>query len=173
MFVPLGAVTIYSLYAIHLWIYTIRSLTIFFLVIIYIYTSCAGVILPLHLYYICACIVIFLHNITVSTLTCLCMLYNIIIGCTSPWGFDSKFLLCMGYSDTALFFTSMFVLICLWMLYLFLMRCVGVLQKIYYLVVLNFEDLVMDISCIWFVMTFLPSSLTCINKNGLTSLCLN
>ena len=68
--------------------------------VIYIY--CEGVILPLNLNYICVFIDMFFHNITVSTLICLCMLYNIIIGCNSSWYLFSIFILCMGYSTTAL-----------------------------------------------------------------------
>ena len=83
--------------------YTILSLSLFFLGKFVIYTSCEGVILTLHLHYIFFFIDMFVHNITVSLLTFLCMLYNIIIGCTSSWEFSSILLLCMVYSTTVLF----------------------------------------------------------------------
>ena len=56
--------------------------------------------MSLHLHYICVYIDMFVHNIMVSTLTCLCMLYNIIIVLTSSCEFDSKLILSMGYSTT-------------------------------------------------------------------------
>ena len=48
-----------------------------------IHVPCEGVILPLHLPYICASMDIFLHHITVSEFIYMCMLYNLIVGCTS------------------------------------------------------------------------------------------
>ena len=41
------------------------------------------------------------HNITVSALICLCMLYKLIIRCTSSWEFSYISLQFMGYSTTA------------------------------------------------------------------------
>ena len=66
-----------------------------------IYTSCTGVILPLNLHYICFCVDIFVNNITLSSLTCVFMLYSIIISYTPYWEFGYLFLLCMGYSTNA------------------------------------------------------------------------
>ena len=72
-----------------------------------------------------------------------------------------------------IFVTFAFLLICLWMLYIFLLVYVDVFHTICSLVVLDIGNLVMHISCIWFVMPFSPFSLACIHKSWLTSLCLN
>ena len=73
-----------------------------------IYISCSGVILPLHLDYICVCVDIFVRHIMVSTLICLCMLYNLIAGCTSSWVFFPIGPLCMDYPSTVLSLHSQF-----------------------------------------------------------------
>ena len=65
------------------------------------------------------------------------------------------------------------VLICLWMVYICLLIYVGVIHTIWYLVILHISNIIMHIYCIWFVIPLSPSSLTCINKSGLTPLCLN
>ena len=82
--------------------YTTRYPMIFRLGKFVIYIYCAGVIMPLHLNYICIYVDIFVNHITVSALICFLMLYNIIIGCTSYWGFCTIFLLLMVYPTTAL-----------------------------------------------------------------------
>ena len=74
------------------------SLSLFYLGNFVIYISWEGVILQLHLNYICICIDKFLKHITVSALICLCMLYNIIVGCTSSWLFPPIYLLCIRIS---------------------------------------------------------------------------
>ena len=66
-----------------------------------------------------------------------------------------------------------FALICLWMLCLCLIQYVGVVHMIFPLVVLHLGKLVIRIYCTLFVIILFPSSLTCIHKSGLTSLCLN
>ena len=53
--------------------------------VIYIYF--VGVIWPMRLHYVFVSIDMFVHHITVSELICLCMLYNLIIVCTSYWIF--------------------------------------------------------------------------------------
>ena len=68
-----------------------RSPSLIYLGEFVIYISCAGVILPLQLNYINVCIDIFLHHITVSEFICLCMLYYIIVGCTSSKVFFLSF----------------------------------------------------------------------------------
>ena len=65
-----------------------------------IYISCSVVTLPLHMYYICFWVDMFVHNITVSALTCLFILYNIIIFCTYSLGFGYILIFCLGYSTT-------------------------------------------------------------------------
>ena len=66
-----------------------------------IYISCAVVILSLNLNFICFHIDMLVHNITVPECICLCILYNIIIGCTSYWCFCYISLLCVGCSTTS------------------------------------------------------------------------
>ena len=80
--------------------YTMFSLSLLCLGKFYMYISYTVVILTLHLYYIRVCVDMFVYNIRVSTFICLCMLYNLIIGCASSWSFSIS-LQCMGYSDTA------------------------------------------------------------------------
>ena len=69
--------------------------------------------------------------------------------------------------------TFTFALICLWMLYLCILQYVGVIHITYSVVVLNLGNIAVHISYIWFVMPFLPSSLTCTHKSGLTYHSLN
>ena len=57
------------------------------------------------------------------------------------------------------------LIIYLWMLYLSLLRYVGALHTIFYLVALHLGNLVMRIYCIWFFIPFTPSSLTWIQKS--------
>ena len=64
-----------------------RSLSLPYLGKFMIFISCAGVILPLKLNYIYVYIDMFVHHIMVSALISLCMLYNIIVDCTSFWKF--------------------------------------------------------------------------------------
>ena len=109
--------------------YTIISLSMFCLGKFVIYNSCSGVILPLNLHCIWICIVMFVHNIMVSELKCLCILYNIIISCTSYWDFGSGLLLWMGLLHHCVIVTTMFVLICLWILYLCFLRYVFVFYR--------------------------------------------
>ena len=78
-----------------------RYLRLFFIGKFIIYTYCIVLILTLYLSYICVCIDMFVHN-KISALICLCVLYNIIIGCDSSWKFCYISLLCMGYFTTAL-----------------------------------------------------------------------
>ena len=66
-----------------------------------------------------------------------------------------------------------FVLICLWMLYLCLLRYVFLLHIICSLVAPHIGNRVTHISCILFVIPFLPYALTYIHNIGLTNLCLN
>ena len=61
--------------------------------------------------------------------------------------------------------------ICLWILYPCLLKYVGVIYTIYSLVVFNIGKIVIYISCIWFVMSLLSSSLPCMHISGLTSPC--
>ena len=78
----LGAVTISMLYVIRLYIlHNLLPESALSWEVSYIYFR-AGVILPLHLKYICVCIDMFVNHKMVSELLCLCMLYNIIVGCT-------------------------------------------------------------------------------------------
>ena len=72
-----------------------------------------------------------------------------------------------------IFITFAHVLICLWMLYLCLLKYFGVINTIYYLVVPHLGNLVMDIYHIWFVMPLLPASFTYIHKSVLITLFLN
>ena len=74
-----------------------RSLIMLFLGQFVIYFSCTGVILTLYLHYICVCVDIFVHRMMVFSLICLCMLYNVTVGCTSSWVFCPVYILCMGY----------------------------------------------------------------------------
>ena len=69
--------------------------------------------------------------------------------------------------------TYVFLFICLWILYLFLLWYVCLLHRIYSLVVIHIGKLVMQYSFVLFVFTLLPSLLTFINKSGLTYCCLN
>ena len=71
-----------------------------------VYISSEGVILPLHLNYICIFIDMFEHHIMASIFLCLIMLYNLIIGCTSPWEFYHISTLCVGYFSTLLLLNS-------------------------------------------------------------------
>ena len=133
-----------------------------------IYDSCAGLVLPLHLNHICVGIDMFGHHITMSELIYLCILYNLIFGCTSSWVFFLYWLL-----NHCVSVTSMFVLICLWILYICLLQYVWVLHKIYSLVVPYIGNIFMHIYCILFFIPLLPYSLTCIHKSGLTPCCFN
>ena len=67
-------------------------------------------------------------------------------------------------------FTYVFVLICLWMLYLWLLRYFSVLHKICSLVELHIGNRVMHISCELFFIPLLSFSLTCIQKNHIKTL---
>ena len=138
--------------------------------VIYIYGELF--ILPLHLNYNGICIDMFVHIITVSIFLSLCMLYSLIFGYTSSW------YLCYishahGLFHHSVIFTSVFLLICWWILYLWLMQYVCVLHKICSLGALHLGNLIMYISCIWFVMPFLLSYLTYIHNSGLKYTCLN
>ena len=90
------------LYVICLCIYTMCSPSMFCIENFVIYICCLGVILTMHLNYIFVCIDTFymfvhlinsvcidsfVHIITVSVFLCLCTLYNLIVGYTSPWYF--------------------------------------------------------------------------------------
>ena len=67
----------------------------------------------------------------------------------------------------------MFVLICLLMLYLWLLQHVCVLHTLFFLVVLHIGNIFMSIFCILIVMLFLPSLLAYIHNSTLTYPCLN
>ena len=129
----------------------------------FLYISCAWVILPLQLHYIYVWIDMFVHHIMVSELIFLCVLYNLIIDCTSSWDF---FYISPVYGLLlhGIVFTFAFSFICLWMLYLCLLQYVGVLHKICSLVVLHIGKLFMHIYFVWFVMPFSPYSLALFKK---------
>ena len=129
--VPLGALSIYiCLFWRTVEFYTIRSLSLVCLGKFVIYNSCAGVILKLHLNCICVCIDMFVNNITVSTLICLRLLYNIIKICTLSWIFFYLSLV-HGLLYHCIIVTSAFELICLYILYLCLLKYVCVIYTIY------------------------------------------
>ena len=67
--------------------YTMRSPILFCLGKFVAYISYYGVILPIHLNYIWVFIYMFVHHTTMSTLICLFMLYNLIVGCNLSWIF--------------------------------------------------------------------------------------
>ena len=69
--------------------------------------------------------------------------------------------------------TSVFVFICLWMLYPRFLRYVGVIYTIYSLILIHLGRIFIYIYCKWFIMPLSPSSFTCIHNSGLTSLCFN
>ena len=138
------------LYMIRLWVlhYTLPKYVFLGNFVIYLYY--AWVILSLCIHYICAFIDMFMHIILVSVLKFLCMLYNILIGCTSSW----VFFLSLSYARVILPLNCRYMCVhinMLWMLYLSLMRYVCVIHKIYSLVVLHLGNLFMNIYCIVFV----------------------
>ena len=65
--------------------------------------------------------------------------------------------------------TSVFLFICLWMLYLWLLRYFCVIHTICSLVALHLGHCFTHISCIELVIPFSSSSLTWIHKSGLTT----
>ena len=79
--------------------------------------------------FICVFIDTFVHNITVSVLICLCMLYNIIVCYTSFWVCFPISLLCIDLLHHFVIVTSAFELKFLWILYLSLLRYVCVLHN--------------------------------------------
>ena len=122
-----------------------------------LFCHCTWLYMSLY-WYVCAyyngvCIYMFFHLITVSVLLYLCMLYNIIFGYTLSWYF---FLYppVHGLFRHCVIVTSVFVLICLCILYLWLLIYVCVLRTIWYLVALHLGNLVMHIHFILFVMPF-------------------
>ena len=56
--------------------------------------------MQLHRNYICTFIHIFDNHIMASAVLCVCMLYSIIVGCTSSRNYFQMSSLCMGYSCT-------------------------------------------------------------------------
>ena len=113
--------------------YTIKPLSLFFIGKFAIYITRAKVIMPLRHKYICICIDIFVHNIPIHAFIYFCMLYNILIGCTTSWFFVT-YILCIGYYTTALWLhlslknmlvniIYMFNAICLFILYNLLLDC--------------------------------------------------
>ena len=52
------------------------------------------------------CIDMFVHILMVSVLLCLCVLYNLVVGCTSSRAFLRMYPLCMGYSYTVFLLNS-------------------------------------------------------------------
>ena len=152
--------------------YSMLSPSLFCIVKCVICISCPGVILPLHLNYICVFIDMFVRLINVSVLLCLCMLYNIIFGYNSPWFFF--YISPMhGLFHYCVIFTSVFVLIFLWMLYLWLLPYVCVLRMICSLLVIHMGDLVIHISCVLFIIPLSSSLLTRIHKIRRTYRCFN
>ena len=71
-----------------------------------LYISFTGLVMPLQLHYIYVCIDVCVHIIKIYMLIFLCMLYNIISGCTSYGLFLPISILCMGYSSTVLYLHS-------------------------------------------------------------------
>ena len=117
-------------------------------------------------WYVCASynsvyIVMFVHLIQYN-----CWLYFIL-------GILSHVSTMYGLFFNCIFVKFTFVLICLWMLYIWLLWYVCVLHTICSLVALHLGNLVMHISCILFVVPLSPSLLTYIPNSGFTHLCLN
>ena len=83
-----------------MFVHSTQCALLFFIGKFVIYISCSGVILTLHLNYIYFLVDIFVYHTTMSALIYLCMLYNLIVGCTSSWVFFPISLLYMGYSST-------------------------------------------------------------------------
>ena len=142
----------------------------FYTVEFVIYIYCAWVIIPLQLNYTVVCIYMFVHNIMVSELICLYILYNPIISCTSYWEF---FYISPvhGLVYHCVVVTFAFVLICLWILNLCLLKCFCVIYMIYYLVLIHIGRLVVYIT--WFIIPLFTYSLNCIHNSGLTNICLD
>ena len=83
----MGAVTIFRFYVICYFHFTLRAPQVCYILEFLLYISSLGMIIPLHLSYIYVCIDMFdmfVYLIMMSVLICLCMLYNIIFGYTSP-----------------------------------------------------------------------------------------
>ena len=85
-----------------------------------IYNSCSGVIIKLQLKYIWFFICMLVHHITVSSLMYLCILYNIVVWCTSSWLFPPISLLCVVHSTTAsLFHLNLYSFLCEYYTYVY------------------------------------------------------
>ena len=148
-----------------------------------IYISDEVFILPLHLNYIYVCIVMFVHFyngacidmlvhlIMVYVLLCICMLYNLNVGYTSYWCFILYPV--YGLFRHCVIVTSVFVLSCFLMLYMWLLRYFCVLHMIFSLVALHLGNIGMHSYCILFVVPLLPSSLTYIHDSVLINPCFN
>ena len=151
--------------------YSIYSLVVLHLDNFVIYISFAGVILPLHLHYIRTCIDIFVNNIIFHSFICLCILYNLIIRCTSYWEFFIS-LRFMGCSTTASSLHLCFYsYVCEYYIYVCCNICVYFIQSNHWL------DSRLGIwKCILLYMIcrpLFPYSLTVIHKIVLTHLCFN
>ena len=96
----MGAVTVYIFYVIFSCVlhYALHKSVLCWKVC-YIYFLLRGYSPNTPELYLCF-IDMFVHPITVSSLICLCMLYNLIVGCTSSWSFCPIYLLCIGYFTT-------------------------------------------------------------------------
>ena len=136
-------------------------LSIFCIGGVVIYISRAWVILPLRHIHICACIDMFVYVIQSNFLVVLHL------------GYLFYFSPVHGLLYHSIIVASDFVFICLLMLYPCLLICVGIIYTIYSLVVIHLGNIVIHISCIWFVIPFSPSLLACMQKIRLTSFCFN
>ena len=142
-------------------LYTMRHPSLFYFRKFVIYISCAWVIIPLHHCHICLCIDMFVYVIWYTFL--LYFILGILFYISLVHGLFYHFIIVISLS----------VLICLWMLYPCFLWYVGVIYRIYSLVVLHIEKIVINISRIWFFMPLSPSLLTCMHNSGLTPLCFN
>ena len=100
-----------------------RSPSLFCLRVFVTYIYCSGAIIPLHLNYIFPCIDMFVHHVMVSELIYLCMVYYLIVSCTSSWLFCPISVLCKGYSFTVLLLHSSCINMYFYVIYMFTVVC--------------------------------------------------
>ena len=125
---------LYISYLIHSWILHYPLPGSVFIWDFVIYIPCLGVILPLHLNYIYICIDICVRHIMGSALIYLCMLSNIIFGCTSYWVFFPIYILHIGYSSTVLLLHSkMYWYVCKCYIYVYYDMLVYFIQSVHLL----------------------------------------
>ena len=154
--VPVVSLTISMFYMIRLWILH-NLLPVFFgWEVCYIYFLCRSKFSTTPALYFVS-IDTFAHNITVPEFICQYILYNIIIGCNSYWGFYTLYIICMGYSTSALLLNMRFnSYVCEYYIYVYCNVFVYFTQSNTWWYS-NLGKIVVHIY--WFILPLLPSSL--------------